>query len=506
MLDKINNVYFLGIGGIGMSALARFFLLQGKQVYGYDLTPTEITAQLSAEGAHIHFEEDVSQIPPQTDIVIFTPAIPNEHKEYQYFISKKIPLLKRSEILGIICREYPTIAVAGTHGKTTTTAMVTQILCCDEMIRRLDDKMMRRLDDEMMNSKSQISNLKSHILSFIGGVAKNFDSNFVCEEGFDTVVVEADEFDRSFLTLYPQVAIITSIDADHLDIYGDHQHLKESFQLFANQIHPDGALIIYDEIAHQIEHPHKITYGFSPQAHYQISNLHHSPTQTTFNVAIHHPLLSAFCFLPSAFCLNIPGRHNVLNAVAALAASLEFSIWKNNNADITQLLDLFKENIAGFSGVKRRFDIRIQHDDLVYIDDYAHHPEEIKAFLEAVKKSYPTKKLTGIFQPHLYTRTRDFAQEFAASLEVLDEIILLPIYPAREKPIEGISSQYLLSFIKNKNKKLLEKEELLAYLQTAKPEVLLTMGAGDIDKLVKEIEAEICVNPVKSASSACNET
>ena len=469
MLDKIKSVYFLGIGGIGMSALARFFLLQNKQVYGYDLTPTDITAQLTAEGAHIHFEEDVSKLPPEIDIVVYTPAIPKEHKEYQHFISKKTPILKRSEVLGIICREYPTIAIAGTHGKTTTTAMVTQVL-------------------------------KSHILAFIGGVAKNFASNFVCEEGFDTVVAEADEFDRSFLTLHPQVAVITSIDADHLDIYGDHQHLKESFQLFSNQIQPNGALIIYDEIAHQIEHPKKITYGFSQQAHYQISNLYHFPTQTTFNLTINHLLLSPLRpFAPSSFSpfslspfsLNIPGAHNVLNAVAALAASLEFSIWKNNNVDIPQILEIFKENIAEFSGVKRRFDIRIQHDDLVYIDDYAHHPEEIKAFLEAVKKSYPTKKLTGVFQPHLYSRTRDFAQEFAESLEVLDEIILLPIYPAREKPIEGISSQYLLSFIKNKNKKLLEKEELLAYFQTTKPEVLLTMGAGDIDKLVEKISHRI---------------
>jgi UDP-N-acetylmuramate--alanine ligase len=339
------------------------------------------------------------------------------------------------------------------------------------------------------------------VLSFIGGIAKNFNSNFVYEPNFDTVIAEADEFDRSFLTLHPQVAIITSIDADHLDIYKSHDHLKQSFQLFANQIKPDGVLVIYDEIADQIEHPHKVTYGFSASADYQITNILYFPSKTVFDLELKLSCQSNTLFSPlsssgdkppsSNFCLpltiNIPGKHNALNAVAAFAASLEFSLWKDKKNNISH----FVKQLANFTGVKRRFDIRIQRDDFVFIDDYAHHPEEIKAFLEAVKKSYPTQKITGIFQPHLYSRTRDFIQEFADALEILDEIILLDIYPARELPIEGISSNYLLSRIKNKNKKLLKKEELAPFLQQNMPEVLLTMGAGDIDRVVGVLEAAL---------------
>ncbi|MCL2290328.1 MAG: UDP-N-acetylmuramate--L-alanine ligase [Bacteroidetes bacterium] len=503
-LDKINTVYFLGIGGIGMSALARFFMLQGKQVYGYDLTSTEITSQLIAEGAHIQFDEDVSKIPPQVDVVIYTPAVPKEHAAYQYFIANKTPLLKRSEILGIICNDYPTIAVAGTHGKTTTTAMITQLLAQKGERRKEKGEKSPSNFEGVSDEVGRGSLYENKILSFIGGIAKNFNSNLVCEPDFDTVIVEADEFDRSFLTLHPQVAIITSIDADHLDVYGAHEHLKTSFQLFANQIQPNGTLVIYDEIADEIEHSYKVRYGFSDKAEYRISNIQYYPAKTTFDL-IYKPPRPAAPDTPSKFegdilphttyripfILNISGKHNVLNAVAAIAACIEFSLWKDKNADISHLLEIFIEKLTEFSGVRRRFDIRIQHDDLVYIDDYAHHPEEIKAFLDAVKKSYPTKKITGIFQPHLYSRTRDFVHEFAEALEVLDEIILLDIYPAREKPIEGITSGYLLSLIKNENKKLLKKEELVSYFQSNKPEVLLTMGAGDIDKLVPVLESSL---------------
>ena len=450
-LENINTVYFLGIGGIGMSALARFFLLQGKQVYGYDLTPSEITAQLIEEGAIIHFEEDVTKIPENVDIVVYTPAVPTEHKEYQYFLAQKIPICKRAEILGAICEDFPTIAIAGTHGKTTTTAMITQMLSNYEL----------RITNYEERQKNNLTVLRSYaltVLSFIGGIAKNFNSNFVFEPDFDTVIVEADEYDRSFLTLHPQVAVITSLDADHLDIYGKYEHLKTSFQLFANQIQPDGVLVIHDEIAANIEHPKKKTYGFSEEADYKVSDIQN---------------------------FSIPGKHNVLNAVAAFAACCEYLKWKNDGLVDIQLL---QKSLSEFSGVKRRFDIRIQREDFVYIDDYAHHPEAIRAFLDAVKQTYPTKKLTGVFQPHLYSRTRDFAQEFAESLEILDEIILLDIYPAREKPIEGITSDYLLSLIKNENKKLVKKEELVDELKQNKPEVLLTMGAGDIDRLVKALE------------------
>ena len=487
-LDKINTIYFLGIGGIGMSALARFFLFQGKKVYGYDLTASEITSQLITEGAQIHFEEDTSQIPTNVDVVVYTPAVSKEHAEYQYFIKNQIPILKRSEILGTICSNYPTIAIAGTHGKTTTTAMVTQILA-----NNLSPSNFEGVPEGRGSLYKNLTLLRSYgltVLSFIGGIAKNFNSNFICEPDFDTVIVEADEYDRSFLTLHPQVAVITSLDADHLDVYGDRKHLVESFQLFANQIQPDGVLVIYDEIAEQIEHPNKVTYGFSEEADYQI----YLSSKTIFELKYKLPRPSG---TPSKFegdmlppfALNVPGKHNILNAVAALAASIEFSIWKDKNVDVLNLFSTYKEKLSGFTGVKRRFDIRIQHDDFVYIDDYAHHPEAIKAFLDAVKNSYPAKKLTGVFQPHLYSRTRDFAQEFAEALEILDEIILLDIYPAREKPIGRITSNYLLSLIKNENKKLFKKEELITHLQQNKPEILLTMGAGDIDRLVKIIES-----------------
>jgi len=465
-LSKINTIYFLGIGGIGMSALARFFLLQKeKQIYGYDLTPSEITSQLISEGAYIQFDEDVSKIPKNVDVAVYTPAVPKEHPAYQFFTERNIPLLKRSEMLGIICRNYPTIAIAGTHGKTTTTAMVTQILSETRRKEKGERISPSNFEGVPEGRGSLYENQNSKILSFIGGIAKNFNSNFVCEPNFDTVIVEADEYDRSFLTLRPQVAIITSIDADHLDVYGNHENMKESFQLFANQIQPDGVLVIYDEIADQIEHPNKITYGFSEKANYKVSDIQDFP---------------------------IPGKHNILNAVAAIAASVEFSKWKFQNPNISNLTSIYHKKLSCFTGVKRRFDIRIQRDDFVYIDDYAHHPEAIKAFLEAVKKSYPAKRVTGVFQPHLYSRTKDFAQEFADSLEILDEIILLDIYPAREQPIEGISSKYLLSLIRNENKKLLKKEELLPYLQQSKPEVLLTMGAGDIDRLVSRLESISC--------------
>lgn len=480
-LDKINTVYFLGIGGIGMSAVAKFFLLQGKQVYGYDLTSTEITAQLIAEGAHIHFDEDVSQIPTQIDVVVFTPAIPTEHKEYQYFIEKKTPLLKRSEILGIICQNYPTIAIAGTHGKTTTTAMITQMLPRKKQKAEGAELSLQSIEEvEAAGGGDRLHS--NQILSFIGGIAKNFNSNLVYDPNFDTVIAEADEFDRSFLTLRPQVAVITSIDTDHLDVYKSHKHLKKSFQLFANQIQPDGMLIIYDEIAEQITHPNKVTYGFSEKAIFQISKIQYFAGRTKLVLIINY-----FNTSTHRLIINVPGKHNALNAVAALAVCIEFSIWKHGYTEITP----FIQNLTDFNGVKRRFDIRIQRKDLVYIDDYAHHPEEIKAFLDAVKKIYPKKKITGIFQPHLYSRTRDFAQEFADSLEILDEIILLDIYPAREKPIEGITSDYLLSIIKNKNKKLLKKEEIVPYLQKNKPKVLVTMGAGNIDKMVDVLASEL---------------
>ena len=435
------TIYFLGIGGIGMSAIAHYYLQNGDTVHGYDHTRSAITDKLQDEGAFIHFDEDVNMIPPQVDFVVYTPAIPASHKELTYFQEHHIPIYKRSQVLGKIAKGHPTIAVAGTHGKTTTTAMITQLMAADRKL-----------------------------LAFIGGIAKNFESNIIIQNNFDTVVAEADEFDRSFLTLFPTLAIITSIDSDHLDIYGDYQHLVESFQLFANQIEEEGHLLIHERIASAIHHPNKLTYGEGENCDFRISDIHLEANDTSFT-------LSYRDLTYEHLQLTVSGMHNILNAAAAVASGILFGI---SEATI-------RERIAAFSGVKRRFDYQIKREDLVFIDDYAHHPEEIRAILTAIRKLYPEKQLTVIFQPHLYTRTRDFAPQFAEVLALADRLILLDIYPARELPIPGINSQFLLDMVDSPHKILLSKEALLPYLTTHKPQLLLTIGAGDIDRLVAPI-------------------
>ena len=428
-----------------MSALARFFMQRGDTVYGYDLTPSPITQKLEEEGAHINYTEDVSAIPPQVDFVVYTPAVPSTHAELVYFQQHGTPVYKRSQVLGHLAQGHPTLAVAGTHGKTTTTAMLAQLLAPYR-----------------------------HLLAFIGGVAKNFDSNVILTPDYDTVVAEADEFDRSFLTLFPTLAIITSLDADHLDIYGDRQHLVESFQLFADQTDRDGHLLIHEKVADQISHPHKLIYGTGAHCDFRIADIVLGDCQAHFT--LHTPDGQQ---LPVT--IGVSGTHNVLNAAAAVAAGHLIGL---TPAQI-------QERMTAFCGVKRRFDYRIRRDDLIYIDDYAHHPEEIRAILNAVKKLYADKELTVIFQPHLYTRTRDFGSQFAEVLALADRVILLDIYPAREKPIPGITSQWLLDMIPCVRKVLIAKEEVVPYLQQNRPQVLLTVGAGDIDRLVKPIEEGI---------------
>ena len=428
-----------------MSALARFFMQRGDTVYGYDLTPSPITQKLEEEGAHIHYTEDVSAIPLQVDFVVYTPAVPSTHAELVYFQQHGTPVYKRSQVLGHLAQGHPTLAVAGTHGKTTTTAMLAQLLAPYR-----------------------------HLLAFIGGVAKNFDSNVILTPDYDTVVAEADEFDRSFLTLFPTLAIITSLDADHLDIYGDRQHLVESFQLFADQTDRDGHLLIHEKVADQISHPHKLIYGTGAHCDFRIADIVLGDCQAHFT--LHTPDGQQ---LPVT--IGVSGTHNVLNAAAAVAAGHLIGL---TPAQI-------QERMSAFCGVKRRFDYRIRRDDLIYIDDYAHHPDEIRAILNAVKKLYADKELTVIFQPHLYTRTRDFGSQFAEVLALADRVILLDIYPAREKPIPGITSQWLLDMIPCGRKVLIAKEEVVPYLQQNRPQVLLTVGAGDIDRLVKPIEEGI---------------
>lgn len=452
-LFEVKNIYFLGIGGIGMSALAHFFLRRGCAVYGYDLTPSHVTDMLQQEGAQIHFEENVAQIPKDLDFVVFTPAIPKNHTEYLYFQEKKMPILKRSQVLGLICKNFTTIAVAGTHGKTTTTALITHLL-----------------------------HPENPIISFIGGIANNFKNNFVVDDSPKTAVVEADEFDRSFLTLFPNIAVITSIDADHLDVYGDGDALRDTFQLFANQVDKNGALIIHEKVANQIKHPRKVVYGCGETADYQVRNVQLFHNRSIFDLYYHGKLIY------KSVVLGVSGLHNVQNAVAAFASVFErisfLSHIDKRECDFHSIV----AKAAEFKGVARRFDIRIEREDFVYIDDYAHHPEEIKSFLSAIKKIFPKRKVVGVFQPHLYSRTRDFAHQFAETLANLDYLILLEIYPAREKPIPGITSDYLLSLVPHDRKILLQKQELIPYLKKINPEVLLTIGAGDIDRFVPQIE------------------
>lgn len=439
------TIYFLGIGGIGMSAIARYYLQTGNKVYGYDHVQSPITDKLSAEGAVIHYDVNVDAIPKQVDLVVYTPAISKQNAEYQYFEKNNIPILKRSQSLGQLLKGHPTYAVAGTHGKTTTTALLAQLFAP-----------------------------YSKLTAFIGGIAKNFDSNFVIHPNFDTAVVEADEFDRSFLTLYPTIAVITSMDADHLDIYGDRKHLVESFQLFANQIDANGYLVIHEAIATQIEHTRKMVYGMGEGCDFRIENIRVAGRETKFD-------LRGPQFTYRDLMIRVPGMHNILNAAAACAVA---TLAHLSEAQIrTQLHD--------FEGVKRRFDYQIDTPDVVFIDDYAHHPEELRSIITSVKALYPSKKLTAVFQPHLYTRTRDFALQFAEVLSLADQIILLDIYPARELPIEGINSQYLLDLMSHKNKLLMTKTELISYFKEHRPEVLLTLGAGDIDRLVPEIKKEL---------------
>ena len=444
---KNKRLYFLGIGGIGMSALAQYFLAEGDEVYGYDLTPSPITDMLTEKGAVIHFDDNVEKIPADLDFAVYTPAVPRTNAEFQYFIEHNIPLYKRSQVLGHITEQLPSVAVAGTHGKTTTTSMVAHLLA------------------------PEVS-----IAGFIGGIAKNFHDNLVLSPNPVAAVAEADEYDRSFLTLHPAVAIITSMDADHLDIYGTRENLVAAFQQYASQ---SQTVLVEESVAHEIQHPHKLIYGTGPHADYRAENIQLAPNRATFDLHIPEGTLPQLQ-------LRANGLYNVLNATAAVAAALE--LFKGGHTDIKPATPiLIGDKLQTFAGVKRRFDYIVDREDFIYIDDYAHHPEEMHSFISAVRKIYPDKHICGVFQPHLYSRTRDFAPQFAEVLSQLDEVILLPIYPAREQPIPGITSEHLLSLVNNPNKRVLEKEELIPYLQAHRPDVLLTIGAGDIDRFVEKL-------------------
>ena len=464
-LNKIHTVYFLGIGGIGMSALARYFKTHGKNVCGYDKTETALTTELILEGMDIHFTDNIRYIPLSVKqlpydleniLVVYTPAIPKEQSELVFFEMNGFTIKKRSEVLGMISDNSRTIAVAGTHGKTTTSTLIAHIL--------------------------KVANLQPS--AFLGGISQNYNTNLLLNTNSNNsqlptpnsqlMVVEADEYDRSFLTLHPEIAIITSVDADHLDIYGSEKYMHESYSLFANQV--KDKLILKKSIVSKIATDKKvITYSVDDEMSTYFSQ------HITINNGEYHFEIVTPNFIFQNLTIGLPGLHNVENAVAATAVACEMGI---PEAEI-------REALKTFGGVKRRFEYQIKTEKLIFIDDYAHHPEELKATINSVKQMYSGKKITGIFQPHLYSRTRDLADEFARSLDLLDECILMEIYPARELPMVGVSSEMLLNRMKSKNKMICTKENLMDEITNRNVEVLLTLGAGDIDTLVHPIKNKL---------------
>jgi UDP-N-acetylmuramate--alanine ligase len=451
--DNITSVYFIGIGGIGMSALARLFNHSKLTVAGYDRTPSVLTSQLQSEGAKVHFEDygdSVANIvgPKETTLVVVTPAVPENHGELQWFRKNNYTIWKRARVLGHICRQYHCLAVAGTHAKTTVSTMATIIL----------------------------NQTTTGCGAILGGISKNFETNLLLPDNeYQWMVTEADEYDRSFLQLNPDVAVITSMDADHLDIYGKHEEIIASFREFAHNVRPGGKLLVKKPLEGYFNKYGQngiYTYALSGNAHFTADELRLDEESRCYIFRLSTPE-----GLSPEIKMNYPGLLNVENAVAAGAAAFL------TGAGLSDI----KNGLESYIGVKRRFDIRYQAGNMVYIDDYAHHPEELKAFISSVRALYPGRQITGIFQPHLYTRTRDFADEFAQSLDLLDSVVLLPIYPAREEPIRGINSAMLLGKLRTRNKHLLEKEELPGFIKKHRPEILLTMGAGDIELLNGEI-------------------
>lgn len=438
-------LYFLGIGGIGMSALARYFKAKGYAVAGYDRTPSPLTRRLESEGISVHYTDDPTLIPENIDYVVITPAIPSDLLELNYLRDKGIKIIKRAEVLGILSKEHKSLAIAGTHGKTTTTALVTHIL---------------------MTANVKLS-------AFIGGIARNIDSNVVIgKEHDDYVVMEADEFDHSFLKLSPYASIVTSIDADHLDIYGDYQHLMASFNDFVDKTAVDGLVIYHAALPIDTTRKH-ITYGLA-NADVVAENIKVVDGETCFDLVSNLSTINSM----SSLRMSLYGNHNVQNALAAIIMCSHIGVSEDD----------IRRGLATFKGVQRRFDIRVKNEEHIYVDDYAHHPEEIKAALTAARNAYRGKELTVVFQPHLFTRTRDFMDGFAESLSLADRVILLDIYPARELPIPGVTSAALLDKITSKEKFLCSKEELLNKIKSIDPELIMTVGAGDIDRFVPQIE------------------
>jgi UDP-N-acetylmuramate--alanine ligase len=442
MNNSKQNIYFIGIGGIGMSALARYFVANGNTVAGYDRTPSDITSALQGLGVFIHFEDVISNIPetfknPETTVVIYTPAVPTSHLGFNYFKDRGFTIKKRSQVLGEITENTFCFAVAGTHGKTTTTSILGHLL----------------------------KECNVDMTAFLGGISENYNSNLIIN-GTSVTAVEADEFDRSFLTLSPDYACITSMDADHLDIYGDASELIKSFKAFAHKLKPNGKLFVQNGLP--IE---GITYGIEDAADYSAQNIRIENGAYAFDLKTPKTTLKDFKF-------NLPGRHNLSNALVALAMTVEYGIPPSQLA----------KALTTYKGVKRRFTYQIKTDKLVFIDDYAHHPQEINAVHQAVREMYPNENVLAIFQPHLFTRTRDFIDEFATALSQFDEVLLLDIYPARELPIEGVNSQWLLDKMAMDNKQMTTKELLVSDIKKSNAKIIITIGAGDIGEEVKIIK------------------
>lgn len=452
-MQKITSVYFVGAGGIGMSALARYFRAKGKQVAGYDKTPSDLTAALIEEGIRIHYTDDIALIPEDckqidSTLVIYTPAIPETHTELNYFKTNGFTLMKRARVLGEITRTERGLCVAGTHGKTTTSSMLAHLL------------------------------KQSHVdcNAFLGGILKNYNSNLMLSDKSDLAVIEADEFDRSFHWLNPYMAVITAVDPDHLDIYGTPAAYRESFEHFTSLIRPDGCLVMKKGLQLQPRLPEGTklyTYSATEEADFFARNIRIGNGDIVFD------FITPDGSIPDVK-LGVPVKVNIENGVAAMALA-----WLNG---VTP--EEIRRGMETFAGPVRRFDFHLKKDDIVLLDDYAHHPAELKASIQSVKELYPDKKVTGIFQPHLYTRTRDFAADFAASLSLLDELILLDIYPAREEPIPGVTSQIIFDRVTIPNKRMIRKEELLDLVQkeAASFEVVLMVGAGNIDRLVEPVK------------------
>lgn len=454
--DNIESVYLIGIGGIGMSALARYFHTDGKKVFGYDKVVSPIAEMLVSEGIEIHYDDDTSLIPSsllalekEKVLVIYTPAIPSAHKELNYFQAGGYQVMKRAKVLGGICDDKFTIAIAGTHGKTTVSTIAAHILKSAEY----------------------------DFVAFLGGISTNYASNFIYSKNGGAVLAEADEYDKSFLSLSPDIAVLTSVDADHLDIYGEVGHMQDTYKEFLHKVKANGKVVLSKRASLAFQEkisPSQLIYSIDDGGEFYAHSIRVDNGKYIFSVHTPNGKINDVS-------LGLPGRHNVENAVAAVVVASLVGI------DFQTI----KAALLSFQGVKRRFEYQVLSDQMVYIDDYAHHPEELRVCIQSARELFPGKRIMGVFQPHLFSRTKDFYKGFAESLSLLDALVLLDIYPAREMPIKGVTSQMILDEVTIEDKKIMKKEVLVEEIDVSKTDVLLTLGAGDIDTIIKPLKQRL---------------